>query len=270
MRLGANPPLATQPVEPGTGPTRLLLPEPLHRAADGRWSQPGRLLHSALDVLATVATGLAVQDRAVWAPGQHAAWHALVAHLAQRTRLDQRRVGLALLLVFPPVAAPELMAQMNGNGSCKGWMSRSPCLVVRPARNVRRGNTGTPNLYVSRGGYARVAVGRAPIQKRGRTRGTLTPLRVAAHRMVLWLLGSPPQNVPTHRVDKHRSGMQRLHAMHMCHNPACVNVRHLRWGTASQNRNGMPRNDDERNMLVATCPRTMNAVVEPGIAAGFG
>jgi hypothetical protein len=209
-----------------------MLISPLHAAAP-EWSDPSERLALVLRLLARVARGLADEDRTVWAQADVARWHVVKNRLVAESGVEEALVALAMLLIFVPH-----VEEMP----CCG----SPCLLAEAQRDAEGQGEGTPGLSVQKN-YARVDVGarRRTRRRRRGARWSDYPLRMQAHRFVLWAVWGLPDDPVTaaaaaaHDASAVRAACACHHAMHLCGNGTCVNWRHLRWGTPKDNKRAL-------------------------------
>lgn len=101
---------------------------------------------------------------------------------------------------------------------------RDSCMEVNTIKMVLHAQSAGPRkLRWFNGRYVHLTIGRS-----GRNK-----ILVTAHQFVLWAIKGPPNLAPQNA----RDGMPytKVHCMHVCNNPRCLNPLHLAWGWTPDN-----------------------------------
>lgn len=165
-------------------------------------------------VLSRIGETLPLKMRVVPTKIQQA-WNQVRDHIMHETGLMRGEVHNAMLVMLPLTFPSNTEFTQAHYGS-------SPCMVMSGAKRVAKAKGGvyTHDDY----GYVHIYLGGGK--------------KLPAHRFVLYAIyGLPHQEQVlkcTSQADLNKI-MKGMHAIHLCNNKKCCNLKHLRWGTAQQN-----------------------------------
>jgi hypothetical protein len=206
-------------------------------------------------MLARVGHYLHNRARDVPTTDQHS-WKAKARQLAQKYDISDVDAEAAMWLLFP-------LCESRPQKNVEKFLANSPCMELDMSKLKKKlpSNAFSPptrlHSATAAEGSELPSPGSKPRRGKRQPRGVYEqppseypyaylgigadrkPVSSNAHRFILFACrGLPPLCESLTTQDQLDGWLSKLHAMHLCHNPKCMNFLHLRWGLAADNYHG--------------------------------